>query len=59
MNVKENLEMEEQLVFLFVDACVEFCFLKNEFVNLTINMQYYISFMTSNIITKLLSNRLH
>ena len=30
---------------LIVDACIEFCFLKKEFLNLTINMQllYFIT----------------
>ena len=32
-------------IFHIVDACVEFCFLKKEFLNLTINMQllYFIT----------------
>ena len=34
-----------------VDACVEFCFLKKEFLNLTINMQllYFITTVTSQV----------
>ena len=35
----------------FVDAGVEFCFLKKEFLNLTINMQllYFITTVTSQV----------
>ena len=34
-----------------VDACVEFCFLKKQFLNLTINMQllYFITTVTSQV----------
>ena len=34
-----------------VDACVEFCFLKTQFLNLTINMQllYFITTVTSQV----------
>ena len=34
-----------------VDACVEFCFLKKRFLNLTINMQllYFITTVTSQV----------
>ena len=35
MKVKENLEIEEQLLLV---ACVEICFLKKEFINLTANI---------------------
>ena len=40
------------LLYLFVvDACVEFCFLKKEFLNLTINMQllYFITAVSSQV----------
>ena len=37
--------------FIIVDACVEFCFLKKQFLNLTINMQlfYFITTVTSQV----------
>ena len=42
------------VIFTFhniVDVCVEFCFLKKQFLNLTINMQllYFITTVTSQV----------
>ena len=43
--------MKVDNISYIVDACVEFCFLKKQFLNLTINMQllYFITTVTSQV----------
>ena len=43
--------MKVDLFHHIVDACVEFCFLKKQFLNLTINMQllFFITTVTSQV----------
>ena len=49
----------DNLFHHIVDACVEFCFLKKQFLNLTINMQllYFITTVTSQVHSATISMR--